>query len=102
MFKKILVPVDGSEGSWRALNSAVEIGEKFGSELEVVNVIQASTSAKPIRKISGRCLVSPLSSEQVTGLTYCAIRQAAADSSALKRSMILTVPELNIHKSTPN
>ena len=62
----------------------------------------ASTSAKPIRKISGRCLVSPLSSEQVTGLTYCAIRQAAADSSALKRSMILTVPELNIHKSTPN
>ena len=37
-----------------------------------------------------------------TGLTYCAIRQAAADSSALKRSMILTVPELNIHKSTPN
>ena len=42
MFKKILVPVDGSEGSWRALNSAVEIGEKFGSELEVVNVNQTT------------------------------------------------------------
>ena len=45
MFKKILVPVDGSEGSWRALNSAVEIGEKFGSELEVVNVIQPYNNA---------------------------------------------------------
>lgn len=45
MFKKILVPVDGSEGSWRALNTAVEIGEKFGSELLVVNVIQPYNNA---------------------------------------------------------
>lgn len=45
MFKKILVPVDGSEGSWRALNSAVELGEKFGSELIVVNVIQPYNNA---------------------------------------------------------
>lgn len=68
------------------------------------NLMQMSSLniCKAYQKISGRCLVSPLSSEQVTGLTYCAIRQAAADSSALKRSMILTVPELNIHKSTPN
>lgn len=28
MFKKILVPVDGSEGSWRALDTAVELGKK--------------------------------------------------------------------------
>ena len=33
MFKKILVPVDGSEGSWRALNTAVELGKKFDSDL---------------------------------------------------------------------
>ena len=45
MFKKILVPVDGSEGSWRALNSAVELGEKFDSELIVVNVIQPYNNA---------------------------------------------------------
>ena len=31
MFKKILVPVDGSEGSWRALDTAVELGKKFGA-----------------------------------------------------------------------
>ena len=40
MFKKILVPVDGSEGSWRALDTAVELGKKFGGELHVINVIQ--------------------------------------------------------------
>lgn len=33
MFKKILVPVDGSETAWRALNNALEIGKKFESEI---------------------------------------------------------------------
>ena len=45
MFKKILVPVDGSEGSWRALNTAVELGKKFESGLLVVNVIQPYNNA---------------------------------------------------------
>ena len=45
MFKKIIVPVDGSEGSWRALNTAVELGKKFDSDLLVVNVIQPYNNA---------------------------------------------------------
>ena len=45
MFKKILVPVDGSEGSWRALDTAVELGKKFGGELHVINVIQPYNNA---------------------------------------------------------
>ena len=45
MYKKILVPVDGSEGSWRALDNALEIGKKFESELLVVNVIQPYNNA---------------------------------------------------------
>lgn len=45
MFKKILVPVDGSETSWRALNNALEIGRKFNSEIVVVNVIQPYNNA---------------------------------------------------------
>lgn len=45
MFKKILVPVDGSETSWRALNNALEIGRKFNSEIVVVNVIQTYNNA---------------------------------------------------------
>ncbi len=45
MFKKILVPVDGSEGSWRALAHAVEIGKKFESEIIVINVMQPYNNA---------------------------------------------------------
>ena len=40
MFEKILVPVDGSETSWRALAEAKELAEAFKGELLVVNVIQ--------------------------------------------------------------
>ena len=45
MFKKILVPVDGSEGSWRALEHAVVLGEKFESTIIVANVIQPYNNA---------------------------------------------------------
>lgn len=45
MFKKILVPVDGSEGSWRALEHAIALGEKFESEIDVINVIQPYNNA---------------------------------------------------------
>ncbi|HIU64828.1 MAG TPA: universal stress protein [Candidatus Avacidaminococcus intestinavium] len=40
MFKKILVPVDGSETAWRALEYAAALGNKFESKLLVVNVVQ--------------------------------------------------------------
>jgi nucleotide-binding universal stress UspA family protein len=45
MFKKMIVPVDGSDPSWQALQYAAEIGGKFGSELVVVHVIQPFYSA---------------------------------------------------------
>ena len=40
MFEKILVPVDGSETSWRALEEAKTLATAFNGELVVVNVIQ--------------------------------------------------------------
>lgn len=40
MLKKILVPIDGSEPSWRALSYAETIGEKFESKVTVLHVIQ--------------------------------------------------------------
>lgn len=45
MYDKILIPVDGSEGSWRALEQAVAIGEKFASTLVIVTVIQPYNNA---------------------------------------------------------
>jgi len=38
MLKKILVPVDGSDTAFNALNLAMVLGEKFDSEIVVVNV----------------------------------------------------------------
>lgn len=40
MFKKILIPVDGSDAAWHAFDYAVEIGKKFNSSLVIVHVIQ--------------------------------------------------------------
>lgn len=46
MYKKMVVPVDGSETSWRALRQAVELGNKFGgSEIVVLTVIQPYNNA---------------------------------------------------------
>ena len=46
MYKKMVVPVDGSETSWRALRQAVELGVKFaGSEVIVLTVIQPYNNA---------------------------------------------------------
>ncbi len=45
MFKKILVPVDGSESSWRALEQASVLAGKFEGELLVMTVIQPYNNA---------------------------------------------------------
>ena len=46
MYKKMVVPVDGSETSWRALRQAVDLGVKFaGSEIIVLTVIQPYNNA---------------------------------------------------------
>jgi nucleotide-binding universal stress UspA family protein len=45
MFKKILVPVDGSESAWRALEQASVLAQKFEGELLVMTVIQPYNNA---------------------------------------------------------
>lgn len=37
--KKLLVPIDGSEGSMKALDKAIELGLNFQSEIYVISVI---------------------------------------------------------------
>ena len=44
-FSRILVPFDGSEYSEKAFEKALEIAEKFESELVIMTVIQSKTSA---------------------------------------------------------
>lgn len=45
MFNKILVPVDGSESAWRALDQGLVLSEKFGGEVIVLTVIQPYNNA---------------------------------------------------------
>lgn len=39
--KKILVPIDGSEDSKKALDTAIKLAEKFDSQIILLNVIQS-------------------------------------------------------------
>ncbi|MEZ0290071.1 MAG: universal stress protein [Sulfolobales archaeon] len=38
MFRKILVPVDGSENSYRALELALDFATRYGSRVDVIHV----------------------------------------------------------------
>jgi nucleotide-binding universal stress UspA family protein len=49
--KKILVGVDGSEYAEKALKQAIEIAEKFSTEITVVNVYHAPTGQDVSQKI---------------------------------------------------
>ena len=40
MFSRILVPVDGSDNSYRALDAALLLSEKLGAEVTVIHVIE--------------------------------------------------------------
>ena len=56
MFTKILVPVDGSDNSYRALETALVLSEKLGSNISVVNVMEQV----PITHIESEKLLSEL------------------------------------------
>ena len=40
MFSRILVPVDGSDNSYRALDAALLLSEKLGAEVTAIHVIE--------------------------------------------------------------
>jgi nucleotide-binding universal stress UspA family protein len=44
MFKRLLVPLDGSRFASRALPYAAEVAERFGAELILIQVIKPATS----------------------------------------------------------
>ena len=56
MFTKILVPVDGSDNSYRALDAALILSEKLGSNITVLHVMEEV----PITHIESQKLLSEL------------------------------------------
>ncbi|MFB0559009.1 MAG: universal stress protein, partial [Dehalococcoidales bacterium] len=62
MFKRILVPLDGSQVSGRALQYAIEVAQHFGAEIILMKVVVPTSpfvSAEPATGLAG----SPLTSE---------------------------------------
>jgi nucleotide-binding universal stress UspA family protein len=56
VFTNVLVPVDGSDNSYRALDAALLLSEKLGSNITVVNVMEQV----PITHIESEKLLSEL------------------------------------------
>lgn len=56
MFTNVLVPIDGSDNSYRALDAALLLSEKLGSSITVVNVMEQV----PITHIESEKLLSEL------------------------------------------
>lgn len=56
MFSKILVPVDGSDNSYRALDAALFLSEKLGSNITVIHVMEDV----PVLYIESQKLLSEL------------------------------------------
>jgi nucleotide-binding universal stress UspA family protein len=56
MFTKILVPADGSDNSYRALEAALVFSEKLGSSISIVNVMEQV----PITHIESEKLLNEL------------------------------------------
>ena len=52
-YSSILVPLDGSEYSKRALDEAIELSKKLNSQLELLHVVSTSASQPPGIILSG-------------------------------------------------
>jgi hypothetical protein len=55
LFEKILVPLDGSEQSLRALDVAVEIATKFGGKLTLIHAYSVAGVMAYLPEHDGRC-----------------------------------------------
>jgi nucleotide-binding universal stress UspA family protein len=75
MFNKILVPVDGSEAAWRALECATVLGEKFHSTITIVHVVQAHYTL-PTVAINGEIPFISLNIQEIETTGYKIIELA--------------------------
>jgi nucleotide-binding universal stress UspA family protein len=70
MFQKILVAVDGSEYSRRAVDYGMELAEKFGGSITLVHVFSATVPVvTSMDTMSGPSITPPVSSEMAAKIT---------------------------------
>ncbi len=75
MFKRILIPIDGSEAAWHALAQARALGEKFDSAITIIHVIEPHY-ALPAVAISGEAPFITVSIEEIETTGYKLIEMA--------------------------
>ena len=49
--KKVIIPVDGSGASENAFHTGIELAEKYGAEILLLNVVDATEMIDPINKM---------------------------------------------------
>lgn len=81
MFRKLLVPVDGSDGALKAAKVAGEIAQKFGSRVTLLHVADLPDTAMAAAGMAGMIWtgqVADEASEQAGREALAAARQAVA------------------------
>lgn len=73
MYNKILVPIDGSDMAWHALEHARALGEKFNSEITVIHVVQPYNT---IPSIDGSPLFIPRDIDDIQQTGRTLLKQA--------------------------
>jgi nucleotide-binding universal stress UspA family protein len=59
MFENILVAVDGSKHSDAAFDVAMDIAQKYGSQLFVLHVFQGGTAQVPLSHQAMKTIIGP-------------------------------------------
>jgi len=88
MFNNILVAVDGSEHSEKALNYALELAEKFGGKITLIHVYSNVVPLTPsMDTVSAPTLTSPASTAIAAKLTEEAKQRGAQILDEVQRVM---------------
>lgn len=62
MLRRLLVPIDGTEYSWRALEYACELVRYSGGSLVIMTVVSGKVK-QPVMEYSGDCLYAQIGDE---------------------------------------
>ena len=89
-FKKILVPVDGSKYSEKALQRACEIVDAFGSKLVLVYVVEKSTPVNLLDRKEYMELIRKFGKKTLEKANYTLEKKNISAKSLLKEGNIVS------------
>jgi len=88
MFKRLLVPLDGSRFGSRALRYATEIAQRFGAEVILIRVIRPTT---PVIAAGTHGIASPVESEIAVQAALEADKRNAARAKRYLRDKVRSI-----------